>query len=81
MQNVTFKGLHEDDEEGIITAKRETLEETGINEDKYKLLDFEKTLKYKVHNGVKETTYYLAVLLNNDETVKLSDEHTDYKYI
>ncbi|SBS84348.1 bis(5'-nucleosyl)-tetraphosphatase [asymmetrical], putative, partial [Plasmodium ovale curtisi] len=63
------KGLHEDDEEGITTAKRETLEETGINEDKYKLLDFEKTLKYNVHNGMKETTYYLAVLLNNDETM------------
>ncbi|SCQ16460.1 bis(5'-nucleosyl)-tetraphosphatase [asymmetrical], putative [Plasmodium ovale] len=75
------KGLHEDDEEGITTAKRETLEETGINEDKYKLLDFEKTLKYNVHNGMKETTYYLAVLLNNDETVKLSHEHTDYKWI
>ncbi|SBT71670.1 bis(5'-nucleosyl)-tetraphosphatase [asymmetrical], putative [Plasmodium malariae] len=75
------KGLHENNEDGLDTAMRETLEETGIDKDKYKLLNYEKTLKYNVNDRIKETTYYLALLLNNEENVKLSDEHTDYKWI
>ncbi|ETW31847.1 hypothetical protein PFFCH_00737 [Plasmodium falciparum FCH/4] len=39
------------------------------------------TLKYNVKDKPKETTYYLAMLLNNEENVILSDEHTDYKYV
>ncbi|CRG92975.1 bis(5'-nucleosyl)-tetraphosphatase [asymmetrical], putative [Plasmodium gallinaceum] len=76
-----YKGLHEENENGLETAMRETFEETGLNKDKYKLLNFEKTLIYNVKDKTKETTYYLAGLLNNDENIKLSDEHTDFKWI
>ncbi|SOV74447.1 Ap4A hydrolase [Plasmodium sp. gorilla clade G3] len=75
------KGLHEHNESGLETAMRETFEETGINKDKYKLLNYQKTLKYNVKDKPKETTYYLAMLLNNEENVILSDEHADYKWI
>ncbi|KJP87534.1 hypothetical protein AK88_02838 [Plasmodium fragile] len=75
------KGLHESNEDGLETALRETLEETGLDKDKYKLLDYQKTLTYTVNDNLKETTYYLALLLNNEERITLSDEHTDYKWI
>ncbi|ANQ08498.1 BIS(5'-nucleosyl)-tetraphosphatase (Diadenosine tetraphosphatase) [Plasmodium coatneyi] len=75
------KGLHENNEDGLDTALRETLEETGLDKDKYKLLNYQKTLKYMVDDSLKETTYYLALLLNNEECITLSDEHTDYKWI
>ncbi|CAG9474866.1 bis(5'-nucleosyl)-tetraphosphatase [asymmetrical], putative [Plasmodium vivax] len=75
------KGLHENNEDGLDTALRETLEETGLDRDKYKLLNYQKTLKYMVEDSLKETTYYLALLLNNEERITLSDEHTDYKWI
>ncbi|CAD2099060.1 bis(5'-nucleosyl)-tetraphosphatase [asymmetrical], putative [Plasmodium vinckei lentum] len=75
------KGLVEENEEGLTTAIRETVEETGLNKDKYKLLNFEQTLKYLVNGKPKETTYYLAILLNKDENIILSDEHTDYSWI
>ncbi|GAW81351.1 bis(5'-nucleosyl)-tetraphosphatase [asymmetrical] [Plasmodium gonderi] len=75
------KGLHEKNEDGLDTALRETLEETGLDKDKYKLLNYQKTLKYSVEGGLKETTYYLGLLLNNEERIILSDEHTDYKWI
>lgn len=75
------KGLHENNEDGLDTALRETLEETGLDKDKYKLLNYQKTLKYMVNDSLKETTYYLALLLNNEERITLSDEHTDYKWI
>ncbi|EUD68327.1 bis(5'-nucleosidyl)-tetraphosphatase [Plasmodium inui San Antonio 1] len=75
------KGLHENNENGLDTALRETLEETGLDRDKYKLLNYQETLKYRVHDSLKETTYYLALLLNNEERITLSDEHTDYKWI
>ncbi|GAB66862.1 BIS(5'-nucleosyl)-tetraphosphatase [Plasmodium cynomolgi strain B] len=73
------KGLHENNEDGLDTALRETLEETGLDRDKYKLLNYQKTLEYMVSDRLKETTYYLALLLNNEERITLSDEHTDYK--
>ncbi|SCM25270.1 bis(5'-nucleosyl)-tetraphosphatase [asymmetrical], putative [Plasmodium chabaudi chabaudi] len=75
------KGLVEENEEGLTTAIRETAEETGLNKDRYKLLNFEQTLKYLVNGKPKETTYYLAILLNKDENIILSDEHTDYRWI
>ncbi|CRH00458.1 bis(5'-nucleosyl)-tetraphosphatase [asymmetrical], putative [Plasmodium relictum] len=75
------KGLHEENENGLDTAIRETFEETGLEKNKYKLLNFEKTLIYNVKDKPKETTYYLALLLNNDENIKLSNEHTDFKWV
>ncbi|SCO63823.1 bis(5'-nucleosyl)-tetraphosphatase [asymmetrical], putative [Plasmodium berghei] len=34
-----------------------------------------------VNGKPKETTYYLAILLNKDENIILSEEHTDYSWI
>ncbi|VWU53405.1 bis(5'-nucleosyl)-tetraphosphatase [asymmetrical], partial [Hepatocystis sp. ex Piliocolobus tephrosceles] len=39
------------------------------------------TLKYEVNGKLKESTYYLAILLNSDENIALSEEHTEYRWI
>lgn len=75
------KGLMEENETGLETAERETLEETGLNKGKYKVKNFEKTLKYNVDGKPKETTYFLAHILNKYEEIKLSEEHTAHKWI
>lgn len=75
------KGLMNTNETGLQTAERETLEETGLNREKYKLESFQRTIKYNVKGRPKETTYFLARMLNNSEAITLSDEHTEHQWI
>lgn len=69
----------ETDEE---TAYRETLEESGLTKDDFKVYEHSKyTLEYVVKGKPKVVIYWLAELINPNTEVKLSSEHTEYKWL
>ncbi|XP_072396971.1 bis(5'-nucleosyl)-tetraphosphatase [asymmetrical] [Diabrotica undecimpunctata] len=66
----------------MVTAFRETLEESGLTKDDLKVYeDCKTTLHYKVNNKPKEVHYFLAELVNPKAKVILSDEHQDFKWL
>jgi 8-oxo-dGTP pyrophosphatase MutT (NUDIX family) len=76
------KGHVEKGEKGLETAKREAKEETGLTDLKF-IDDFKEWIKYFFKNKgkiiFKIVTFYLAESKIKD--VKLSFEHTDFKWL
>ena len=83
------KGHVDPGEDLLQTAIRETEEESGLKMDQdYKMVrDFKVETHYKVKSwkdGIvrpKIVTYYLAELTCPDTPVKLSEEHTEFKWL
>ncbi|XP_057656071.1 bis(5'-nucleosyl)-tetraphosphatase [asymmetrical] [Diorhabda carinulata] len=66
----------------MVTAFRETLEESGLHEEDLEIYkDCKKILNYQVNGKPKEVHYFLAKLVNPKAEVKLSNEHQDFKWL
>ncbi|KAF6216086.1 hypothetical protein GE061_000424 [Apolygus lucorum] len=74
------KGHLEDDENDLDAAIRETYEEAGLLRDQLRLIDSQIPLKYTANGKPKVVTYWIAELIDECTTVKLSHEHQDYKW-
>ncbi|XP_030759544.1 bis(5'-nucleosyl)-tetraphosphatase [asymmetrical] [Sitophilus oryzae] len=76
------KGHVDPGESDLETAYRETLEESGLKQSDLKVYDqSKKTLNYNVNGKPKVVHYWLAELINNEATVKLSHEHQAFKWL
>lgn len=76
------KGHVDPGETDLVTAYRETIEESGLQKSDLKVYeDTKKTLNYKVKGKPKIVHYWLAELINPQAKVKLSHEHQDYKWL
>ncbi|WAR00338.1 AP4A-like protein [Mya arenaria] len=78
------KGHVDPGESELDAAVRETEEEAGLTRSQLTLhQDFQSVLNYKVRDKPKKVVYWLAELRRDclDTEVKLSDEHTDYKWL
>ncbi|KAJ8925297.1 hypothetical protein NQ315_009126 [Exocentrus adspersus] len=69
------KGHVDAGETTMVTALRETQEESGY------LKTAKKTLNYNVNGFPKTVIYWLAELINPNTKIRLSDEHQDYKWL
>lgn len=66
----------------MVTALRETKEESGLEEKDFKIFpDTKQILNYNVCGRPKSVIYWLAQLTNPSARVTLSDEHQDYKWL
>lgn len=66
----------------MTTALRETREETGLTSSDFKIIEHtKKELNYPVKGRPKRVIYWLAQLINCNAEVRLSDEHTEYKWL
>ncbi|XP_028144956.1 bis(5'-nucleosyl)-tetraphosphatase [asymmetrical]-like [Diabrotica virgifera virgifera] len=66
----------------MVTAFRETLEESGLTKDDLKVYEGCKTtMHYMVNNKPKEVHYFLAELIKPNAEVILSHEHQDFKWL
>ncbi|KAF2904717.1 hypothetical protein ILUMI_01454 [Ignelater luminosus] len=66
----------------MVTALRETEEESGLVESDLKIYkDSKRILNYSVRGSPKTVIYWLAELINSNARVKLSEEHQDYKWL
>ena len=66
----------------MVTALRETVEESGLKKDDLKIYnDVKRVLNYKVKGVPKVVTYWLAELVNPKAEVILSDEHQVFKWL
>jgi len=71
-------------ESELDAALRETEEEAGLAANQLTVAkDFTSELNYEVRGKPKRVVYWLAELKKGtpDDCVKLSDEHTDYKWL
>ncbi|XP_020904804.1 bis(5'-nucleosyl)-tetraphosphatase [asymmetrical] [Exaiptasia diaphana] len=75
------KGHVDPGESDYETALRETKEEAGFGEDDLNMTSVKKTLHYEVRGRPKTVIYWLAELKDYKKSVKLSDEHQDYKWL
>ncbi|KAK9877933.1 hypothetical protein WA026_020156 [Henosepilachna vigintioctopunctata] len=76
------KGHTDPGETNIQTAFRETFEETGLKESDLKVFENEThILRYDVKGKPKTVHYWLAELINTNATVKISDEHQEFKWL
>ncbi|KAJ3647760.1 hypothetical protein Zmor_019621 [Zophobas morio] len=76
------KGHVDPGETEMVTALRETVEESGLKKDDLKIYnDVKRVLNYKVKGVPKVVTYWLAELVNPKAEVILSDEHQDFKWL
>ena len=66
----------------ITAAVRETEEEAGLSRDQLNIFnDVRAELNYPAFGKPKSVVYWLAKLLNHEDTVRLSDEHQDFKWL
>ncbi|KAF7459211.1 5'-nucleosyl-tetraphosphatase [Cryptosporidium felis] len=75
------KGISEKNEgrNTLETAYRETMEETGIKPEQIKIYDdFLKEIRYEAWNKKKTVFYYLGEC--EESQIKISDEHSEYKW-
>ena len=84
----TAKGHVEEGETDYEAAKRETMEEVGLEEGKdFKVIpDFKTAVKYEVNNSrdgnkIKIVTLWLGEIVNVHCVVKILPEHQDYKWL
>ena len=76
------KGHVDPGEDEITAAKRETEEEAGISPRDYDIIEgFKHTLFYKARGKEKAVDYWLAKVKDYNCSVKLSDEHQDFKWL
>ena len=65
-----------------MNINRETKEEAGLGPDQLKIFkDVKEELRYEAFGAPKIVTYWLARMRQYDDTVQLSDEHQDYKWL
>ncbi|XP_062867451.1 bis(5'-nucleosyl)-tetraphosphatase [asymmetrical] isoform X1 [Trichomycterus rosablanca] len=75
------KGHVDPGEDDLTTAWRETEEEAGLGQEHLRVVDgFLQRLHYEVRGKEKEVLYWLAELQDPSTSVRLSDEHQDYKW-
>lgn len=82
------KGHREKQESLLVTALRETEEETGIGQEDIQIIDgYNTTVEYKMKkptrkcpDGVKRVRLFLGKV-GRQTTVNLSKEHTDYRWV
>lgn len=78
---IHFVGHVDPGEDVFTTAQRETLEESGLKPDQYKVHEqFKEILRYPVKGKPKAVHYWLAELIDKDTAVTLSDEHVQYRW-
>lgn len=66
----------------MVTALRETKEESGLSKSDLKIYDDAKRiLNYQVKGKPKRVVYWLAELINPAAQIQLSDEHQDFKWL
>ena len=66
----------------ITAAVRETEEEAGLSRSQLEIFDEVKAeLKYEAFGRPKVVVYWLAKLINYEETVVLSEEHQAFKWL
>ncbi|EZA58429.1 hypothetical protein DMN91_007811 [Ooceraea biroi] len=76
------KGHVDPGESDMETALRETREEAGFRSSDLEIYeDAKHELNYAVNGVPKIVIYWLAELLNPDKSVKLSDEHQDFRWL
>lgn len=75
------KGHVDPGESDYETALRETKEEAGFGEDDLNMTSVKKILNYEVRGRPKTVIYWLAELKDHKKSVKLSEEHQDYKWL
>lgn len=64
------------------TALRETNEEAGlVNSDLKIYEDCKQEIQYKVKDKPKTVVYWLAELVDQNKSVKMSNEHQDFKWL
>lgn len=69
-------------EDDFQTALRETNEEAGYSQTDLKIfMDQQKVLQYKVKGKDKTVVYWLAELMNANNDPKLSEEHTEFRWL
>lgn len=77
-----FLGHVDPGENDFQTALRETQEEAGYSPSDLKIFeDQQKILQYKVKGKDKTVIYWLAELVNANNDPKLSDEHTEFRWL
>ncbi|BES99986.1 NUDIX domain [Nesidiocoris tenuis] len=74
------KGHLEKNESEMDAAFRETEEECGIKRHQLKLFGDPVPIRYVANGAPKLVTYWCAKLVDPKATVKLSDEHMNYKW-
>jgi dATP pyrophosphohydrolase len=76
------QGTKEEDEDWEDTARREVKEETGLDCEKIIKIDIKDDYWFKWENELihKFLTYFLVKVDRNAE-IKLSEEHSDYKWV
>ncbi|KAH9503199.1 nudix (nucleoside diphosphate linked moiety X)-type motif 2 [Bulinus truncatus] len=75
------KGHVDPDESEFETALRETEEESGYKAEQLNILkEFQRSLNYVVKDKPKRVVYWLSELKDPSASVKLSEEHQDYKW-
>lgn len=76
------KGHVDPGETDLVTAYRETCEESGLQKSDLKIYEAsKKTLNYPVKGKPKIVHYWLAELVNPQAKVQLSDEHQAYRWL
>ncbi|XP_033862376.3 bis(5'-nucleosyl)-tetraphosphatase [asymmetrical] isoform X2 [Acipenser ruthenus] len=69
-------------EDDLQTALRETQEEAGLGEEHFRILEgYRKELRYMVKSQPKTVVYWLAELCDSGTSVRLSEEHQDYRWL
>jgi len=64
------------------TALRETQEEAGLTKDHLNIIDgFKMEIHYDVRGKPKTVIYWLSELKDLNTSVKISHEHTDFKWL
>lgn len=82
MQKYAIGHVDPGETDELVTAFRETREESGLLQSDLKVYkETKKVLEYDVGGRPKKVIYWLAELINPSATVKLSDEHQSYKWL
>ena len=78
------KGHLDEGETDSTAAKRETLEEAGLQENKdYEIINHSYKIEsnYFIGDIAKRVTYWLAKVNDPNVVVKMSEEHQDFKWL
>uniref|UniRef100_A0A6M2DPM5 Bis(5'-nucleosyl)-tetraphosphatase [asymmetrical] n=1 Tax=Xenopsylla cheopis TaxID=163159 RepID=A0A6M2DPM5_XENCH len=79
---IKFIGHIDNNENEYDSAFRETLEETGLSKEDYRVYnDCTRTLSYEAQGKPKTVVYWLAELLEIQKKITLSNEHQAYKWL